>query len=451
MLGAVSASLLNVRSMPTVTSAVVGQLTQGMVIVGNKMHQTWVQFRFGGTFGFVSAHYLQPVNDLMRLTGTVNTDLLNIRDAPNSGAKTLASVGRGASIKTLAVINDWIEIEFNGQLAYTLAQHVDLVYAESGHYAKVIANTLNVRSAPTSNASLFGQLAADTRIWVEGEQQRWSQIRFNGNRGYVASDYLQVDDPQFEPLQKSLAEHEGLFDIPQVEQDLQLPRLTPQTLLTVTGDPQQRAIAATWNRWGALLEDLSRNKQLDVACALAVLCVESSGKGFEQNNGDRLIIRFENHKFWTYWGRHHPQHYRQHFSYSPNKVWTEHQWRSQSQDPWQGFHGQQSAEWRVFEFAQQLDKNAAMLSISMGAPQIMGFHFERLGYQSVNEMFNTFSSGIQGQINGLFDFFSDPMHTFLREQAFEDFAALYNGKGQKKIYGQRIALHFEAFKKMYRV
>lgn len=450
MLAAVCASRLNVRSMPSVTSAVVGQLTQGMVIVGSKIHDAWIQFRFGDTFGFVSAHYLQPVNDLMRLTGTVNTDLLNIRETPNSGARTLASLGHGASVKTLAVKDDWLEIEFNGQLAYTLAKYVDLVYAESGHYAKVNTLSLNVRSAPTTSASLFGQLAADTRIWVEGEQQQWSQIRFNGNRGYVASQYLTSLEQQIESAPRSLAEHEELIDIPQVEQDAQLARLTPTTLLTVTGTAEQRAVAATWNRWGALLENLSLDKQLDVACTLAVLCVESSGKGFEQNNGDRMIIRFENHKFWSFWGRLHPQHYRQHFSYNPDKVWTEHQWRAELQAPWQTFHGQQAAEWRVFEFAQQLDKNAAMLSISMGAPQIMGFHYERLGYQSVNEMFRAFSGGIQGQIQGLFDFFNASMHTFLREQAFEDFAALYNGKGQKKVYGQRIAQHFQAFKKVYR-
>ena len=457
MLGAVSADLLNVRSMPTITSAVVGQLTKGMVIVATPMQHDWVQFRFSGTFGFAAGHYLQPVNDLTRLTGTVNTSLLNIRQGPSASTKVIATVALGASIKTLAVVGDWLEVEFNGHQAYTFAKHVDLVYANNGYYANVTANALNVRSAPNRWGSIFGQLAANSTVWVEGEQQNWCQIRFNGNRGYVASAYLQPTSTESELSAVISADHEAeLFDEEQIDdalsslpppQDPQ-PKLTPNIILAVVGTKEQRAVAATWNRWGALLSKLCSEKELEIACAVAVLCVESRGKGFEQNNGDRLIIRFENHKFWKFWGKHHAQQYRQHFTYNPKKVWTEHQWRANPADPWQGFHGQQSKEWQVFEFARSLDENAAMQSISMGAPQIMGFHFERIGYQSVVEMFDAFSLGIPAHIDGLFDFFNHTMRQHLRDQAFENFAALYNGSGQKAFYGRLIANHYYAFTKL---
>ncbi|GAC32980.1 hypothetical protein GPLA_2075 [Paraglaciecola polaris LMG 21857] len=38
MLGPVSAYLLNVRNMPTITDAIIGQLTKGMIIVATPMH-----------------------------------------------------------------------------------------------------------------------------------------------------------------------------------------------------------------------------------------------------------------------------------------------------------------------------------------------------------------------------------------------------------------------------
>jgi hypothetical protein len=78
----------------------------------------------------------------------------------------------------------------------------------------------------------------------------------------------------------------------------------------------------------------------------------------------------------------------------------------------------------------------------------MVFHFERIGYQSVVEMFDAFNGSIQGQINGLFDFFSPRMLQYLKDLAFEDFAGLYNGTGQKKVYGDKIQTHYGAFKKM---
>jgi len=450
MLSAVSTSLLNVRSMPTSSAAILGQLTEGMVIQGDGPFEYWLQINYNDTFGFVCAHYLKPVNDLARLTGTVNINKLNVRQAPSASAQHIATISRGASIKTLAVLNDWIEIEFNGETAYVAAKYVDLVYVSTGHYAKVSADLLNVRSAPYSSASLFGQLNFEAQVWVEGQQQSWSQIRFNGNRGYVASEYLTALDPtlleQLDPV--ALADHQDDISIPIAAQDQGLSRLTPTTILTVTGTSEQRSTAATWNRWGALLTELSDKKQLDVACALAVLCVESSGKGFEQNNSDRMIIRFENHKFWKFWGQHNPQQFRQHFRYSNNKVWRDHEWRREPTGEWQSFHGRQPNEWQVFEFARQLDEKAAILSISMGAPQIMGFHFQRIGYQSEVEMFDAFAHSIQGQVNGLFEFFSPTMLRYLQDLAFEDFAGMYNGKGQKKVYGDKIQQHYAAFKKM---
>ena len=341
------------------------------------------------------------------------------------------------------------------------AAFVDLVYVSNGYYAKVSADTLNVRSAANTSASLFGQINLGGQIWVEGQQQNWSQIRFNGNKAYVASRYLTViDDSHLEMLHKDpialsdhLPEHQadiGISAIPKTHQAAAqaLPRLTPSIMLTVTGTSEQRNAAATWNRWGALLTDLSAKKQLDVGCALAVLCVESAGKGFEQNNSDRMIIRFENHKFWKFWGKHNPQQYRQHFRYSDGKVWRGHQWRKEPSGQWQSFHGRQSNEWQVFEFARQLDTDAAILSISMGAPQIMGFHFERIGYQSKVEMFDAFAASIQAQINGLFDFFSPRMLQYLKDLEFESFAGMYNGSGQKKVYGEKIQKHYAAFKKM---
>jgi uncharacterized protein YgiM (DUF1202 family) len=452
MLGAVSTSLLNVRSMPTPSAAILGQLTQGMVIKGDGPFENWLQLNYKDTFGFVSADYLKPINDLSRLTGTVNTNRLNVRQAPSSSAKYLATLNRGASIKTLAVLNDWLEIEFNGDTAYVAGRFVDLVYVSRGYYAKVSADSLNVRSAPYISASLFGQISMGEQLWVEGQQQSWSQIRFNGNRGYVASRYLkpidntQTDHNQYDPI--ALSDHQNDTNIPIAELGQDLSRLTPTTILTVAGSSEQRNAAATWNRWGALLTDLSAKKQLDVACALAVLCVESSGKGFEQNNSDRMIIRFENHKFWKFWGKNNAQQYRQHFRYSNEKVWRGHEWRRDPNGEWQSFHGRQASEWQTFEFARQLDEEAAILSISMGAPQIMGFHFERIGYQSVVEMFDAFAGSIQGQVNGLFDFFSPRMLQYLKDLAFEEFAGMYNGSGQKKVYGEKIEKHFAAFKKM---
>lgn len=452
MLGAVVPELLNVRSMPMAGASVLGQVTADKVIRGEANIHNWWQIRYHNSIGFVHSAYLKPVNDLSRLTGTVNTARLNVRAAPSAAAEYLATLYQGASVKTLAFLDDWLEIEFNHQTAYVAAPYVDLAYVSGGYSAVVTASLLNVRATPSATALLFGQLAQHSKIWVEGSIEGWSQIRFNGNRAYVASDFIEriaiQNEEQNAPI--ALVDHEAdsVEPIPNSNNEDSLKRLTPTIILPVNGSNEKRNVAATWNRFGGLLQQLCDEKELEVGAALAVLCVESSGKGFEQNNGDRMIIRFENHKFWRYWGKHNPDQFRQHFRYRSDKVWLGHEWRKTPDGDWRTFHGRQSAEWEVLDFARQLDEKAALLSISMGAPQIMGFHYQRIGFQSVVEMFDAFSSHIQGQVRGLFDFFSPKMLRYLREHEFIHFAGMYNGSGQKVIYGEKIKKHYEAFKRI---
>ena len=56
-----------------------------------------------------------------------------------------------------------------------------------------------------------------------------------------------------------------------------------------------------------------------------------------------------------------------------------------------GIHVNADGEWSVFEFARTFDDDAAKLSISMGLPQIMGFNYRSVGYESVDAMFDAFS------------------------------------------------------------
>lgn len=167
--------------------------------------------------------------------------------------------------------------------------------------------------------------------------------------------------------------------------------------------------------------------------AVALFAVESSGKGFSNN---RIIIRFENHQFWRWWGQQNPSLFNNHFSYDPHKVWQNHKFRPNKTFPWESFHGKQDREWEVFEFARSLDETSAMKSISMGLPQIMGFNHKKIGYGTVKEMFDNFSKDIRYHIIGFFEFLDPIMLNTLRMGDFKQFAKFYNGPGQADYYGE---------------
>ncbi len=98
--------------------------------------------------------------------------------------------------------------------------------------------------------------------------------------------------------------------------------------------------------------------KVDTAAAVAVLCVESRGRGFGPYG--RMIIRFENHVFWRRWGKKHRDVFDAHFGFDTERRWKNHVFRKSVQGRWTRFHGNQEQEWRVFEFARALNESAAM-------------------------------------------------------------------------------------------
>ena len=204
------------------------------------------------------------------------------------------------------------------------------------------------------------------------------------------------------------------------------------------------SVAKIWNDYGGLLEVLSKVLNIEPATAASVLCVESNGKGFEDG---RVIIRFENHIFWKYWGKNHEFLFNDHFAFDKKKPWTDHLFRGKlGDDLWKDFHKKgQQGEWEVFKFARDLDECCAIDSISMGMSQIMGFNFGRIGYKSEKEMFDTFSTEIRSQIIGLFDFIGigTKMCSALQDKDFLTFAKLYNGPGNAEVYSNKIKTNYE--------
>lgn len=306
----------------------------------------------------------------------------------------------------------------------------------------VTASTLNVRPDPSTQNDPVGKLERGTQVEVLEQQGGWYRIRSGSLTGFVFGDFLTIREPQ--PVIGFLCVDPELCACP-----LEPARGEGIDPAAATGSVR-RSVAETWNQYGGLLKVLSSTIDIDPAAAAAVLVVESGGKAFVDG---RMVIRFENHIFYDHWGKSNPTTFRNHFTFAPAKRWTEHKFRADRNAPFTSFHGNQSNEWRVFELARGLNESAAMRSISMGAPQIMGFNHAAIGYDSVQAMFNNFQSDVRFQILGMFDFIKGAGSTSRMVQAlqrgqFEQFATRYNGPGQAPVYAAKIRSHFDALREL---
>lgn len=315
--------------------------------------------------------------------------------------------------------------------------------------ATVTATLLNLRSGPGTEFAVLRQLARGTEVEVLAREGSWLKLQLNGTTGYAHKNFVFV--PETEAPRGFLREREELRTVPlpaSESESISLPR---------RASPEEKLVAETWNACGGLLGALSREVRIQAGAGVAVLCVESSGKGFGADG--RLKIRFENHIFWQRWGRQSEQNSRmfeRHFRFDAQKKWQKHEFRAATGEPWTPVHRSQSSEWEALALARKLDEAHALCSISMGAPQLMGFNFASAGYQTVQEMFAAFShaqSGERDQILGLFDFIkgpgeASPMIAALQRRDFVAFAGRYNGPGQAIVYAERIEKHFEMFERL---
>lgn len=314
---------------------------------------------------------------------------------------------------------------------------------------KTTATLLNLRAGPGTDHPILGELPQQTPVLILQEEGEWLRVEAQGKEGFVHRQFVSLssDQPPNEPLPDSpLHSRADLAALPlEPPRDQLIHAATVQT-------PADRLLAYIWNRYGGLLAALADELHIDPAVAVAVFAVESGGRGFATDG--RMIIRFENHRFYHYWGQNQPDRFNQHFRFDPTRPWLGHRWRPapdqefRDQHLWQGsLDDNQRGEWEVFDFAASLDPHAARLAISMGAPQILGSNHAEIGYASVEQMFDAFAAGEHAQLLGFFDFIkANPARLHGLQQAdYRTFAALYNGSGQADHYAQLIEAHVATF------
>jgi hypothetical protein len=300
--------------------------------------------------------------------------------------------------------------------------------------AKVTAAVLNLRADPSTTRPPKAQLVRGTQLEVLGQQGSWCKVLVDGHEGFVHADLIAFFDTR-----KPAAFLREVADLQSVP-------LNAAEIIPLPPVATPRMVAATWNSYGGLLNALCQRLQVPPAAAVAVLCTESSGHGF---TNDKITIRFEVHQFYKHWGKQHRELFDRNFRFDPDEPHKSHVF-SDGSGPFTSFHGDQAAEWRVFEAARGMDNNAALMSISMGLAQVMGFNYEALGYSDALTMFTAMQSDIRHQIIGMFDYIkgsgtSSLMIEALQTGNYEAFAIRYNGAGQVEMYGRMLRGYANSF------
>lgn len=155
-----------------------------------------------------------------------------------------------------------------------------------------------------------------------------------------------------------------------------------------------------------IIKKLSLQFGIEAAALASFIMTETGGKGFDDKTG-KILIQFE------------PKWFKKNVPYAPSGLWSVNKVDVQSK------------EWIAFNDAFAKNADGAMLSTSIGLGQIMGFHFKRLGFKSVGEMWDHAKKSLENQVWQICQFIQTD-RDLKQAIIFKDWhkiAKIYNGSG----------------------
>jgi uncharacterized protein YraI len=228
----VNTSLLNVRSAPNFAAPILTYVSFGQTfpVVGRNADTSWLQISANGVIGWVYIIYVQayniggvPITDggyyptptpipppPVGASATVNTSLLNVRNAPNpftGVVLTRVQFGQSYAVVGRNADTSWLQLNVNGLIGWVNARYVQAYNIggvpvtdpgtnppPSSSYGTVTAYYLNVRNAPNPFGVRLTVISRGQTYPVIGRtaDSRWVQINVNGLIGWVNRAYMTV-------------------------------------------------------------------------------------------------------------------------------------------------------------------------------------------------------------------------------------------------------------------
>jgi hypothetical protein len=166
----------------------------------------------------------------------------------------------------------------------------------------------------------------------------------------------------------------------------------------------------------------------EVAAVKAVSEVESGPHGAFLASGDPVIL-FERHKFHKFTGGKYDQTHPGISSRTP------------------GGYGPVSQQHARFQEASALDPDAALMSCSWGRFQVMGFHWQTLGYPSLKDFVDGMYVSEANHLDSFVRYVEkNGLAKHLKNKNWAAFALGYNGKDYKiNKYDQKLATAYKKY------
>jgi cell wall-associated NlpC family hydrolase len=175
------------------------------------------------------------------------TNYVNVRSNPNTDSEIVGKIYNGAVAQVLSTAgdnNDWFQIVSGNVEGYIKAEF--FIYGEDAaevidnyvtRYAVVIADRLNVREEPSTDAKRIGYIDNGEKVKIVENQGEWLKVEYTTDKiGYIATEYVNITEEFV--YAKTIAEEQAeLAAIKALEEREKVSEETASENVTITVTP----------------------------------------------------------------------------------------------------------------------------------------------------------------------------------------------------------------------
>ncbi|MFE7063032.1 SH3 domain-containing protein [Sutcliffiella sp. NPDC057660] len=225
----VATDVLNVREKPDANSLIISKVMRGETYPVVDSKGEWVKIQVTSSKAGWVASYLvtdkeQSSSPSRNSESTdvvqVLTDDLRVRSGPGTSFNVVGFIQSSDSVSFVDQNENWVKIRTTGLEGWVSSEFVSIQTkkkkkettdeenqedANNSQTATVTTDGLNIRSEPTTQSKVIGTLANGTLVNVLNKKSDWLQISFDGETGWIHSDYAEL--------------HNGNIDTPSKKKD----------------------------------------------------------------------------------------------------------------------------------------------------------------------------------------------------------------------------------------
>ena len=193
-----TAVAVNLRSSAKVTDGnIILTVPAGRTVTVLSSSGNWYKVRYNGKTGYMkSGYFTDETSSSSYVTEKTSANLrLRSSTSTSSSSNIITTIPKGASVKVYREVSGgWYYVAYGSRKGYVKAGYFASdsgTSSSSGSSGKTTANVrLRSSRSTSSSGNIILVIPSGRTVTILGESGGWYKVRYNGQTGYVSSDYI---------------------------------------------------------------------------------------------------------------------------------------------------------------------------------------------------------------------------------------------------------------------